>query len=170
MRFFSSGCISFNSTSHLNQILYVIGQIIRVWGPCRVLGFHRVLGRPRVLGPRKVLDTHRVLGPGSFQGPGSRFSGMPTSSQIARLIIDLAVSLNINTNTTTISIIRQNDHMDNKSSQVNNRLVNMCGERHIPVIATICPGTYLNKGGLHLNEFGTTESAKNIFRYLSELN
>ena len=97
-----------------------------------------------------------------------------TSSQIARSIIDLDVSLKANTNTITIFFITpQNDHLNNKASKVNDLLVNMCGERHIPNTGhskTIRRGTHLNKSELHINKFGTIAFAKNIPRYLLELN
>ena len=55
-----------------------------------------------------------------------------TSSQIARSIIDLAVSLKTNTNNITIFLITpRTDHLNNKASRVNNCLVNTCSERHI---------------------------------------
>ena len=81
--------ITYRILEHFQQILYLTGRIIRVWGPSRVLGPHKVLGPHRVLGPPRVLGTHRVLGPPRVlglhrilgprysQGPGSRFSGMP---------------------------------------------------------------------------------------------
>ena len=97
-----------------------------------------------------------------------------TSSQIARSIIDLDVSLKANTNTITIFFITpQNDHLNNKASKVNDLLVNMCGERHIPNTGhskTIRRGTHLNKSELHVNKFGTIAFAKNIPGYLLEVN
>ena len=61
-----------------------------------------------------------------------------TSSQIARSIIDLAVSLKTKRNTITIYLIKPlNDHLNNRASKVNSRLVNTCGKKHIPVIARL---------------------------------
>ena len=48
----------------------------------------------------------------------------------------------------------QNNGLKNKANEVNNRLVNMCDQRHIPVIGhinTIHLDTHLNKSGPHLN-------------------
>ena len=54
-----------------------------------------------------------------------------TTSQITRPVFDLERLLKTNTNTITISLILpQNDHLNNKAREVNNCLVNMCGERH----------------------------------------
>ena len=94
------------------------------------------------------------------------------SSQIARSITDLAVSLKTSTNTITNSLFTpRNDHLNNNGNEVNDRPVIMRGERQIPVIGhrgTICPDTHLNKSGLHLNKSGAITFAKNIFRYLLE--
>ena len=87
-----------------------------------------------------------------------------TSNQIARSITDLAISLNVNTNAITNSLITlRNNGQNNKAGQVNNCLVNMCGERNISVIGhsdTIPPDTNLNKSGLHSNKFETTAFAE----------
>ena len=94
-----------------------------------------------------------------------------TSSQIARSI-DLSFSLETNTNTIAISLITpQNDYLNNKASEGNIRLANICGERYILAIGhskTIDPNAHLNKCGLHLYNFGIA-FAKNISRYLLEL-
>ena len=49
-------------TEYFNQTLYLVGGIIQVLGPHRVLHPYRVLGRHRVLAPLEVLDLHKVLG------------------------------------------------------------------------------------------------------------
>ena len=57
-----------------------------------------------------------------------------TSSQTARSVIDLTISLETNANTIKISwITPRNQYTNNKTSKVNNGLVNMCDERHILV-------------------------------------
>ena len=67
---------------YFNQTLHLIGSIIWVLGPSRVLGFcrvlgpRRVLGPPRVPGPPRILDPHRGLGPHRVLVPGSHFSSM----------------------------------------------------------------------------------------------
>ena len=89
-----------------------------------------------------------------------------TPCQIPRLIIDLTVLLETNTNNIAISlymtllyphypITPHNNDLNNKASEVNNLLVYMCGERHIPVIRhsqTIHPDTLLvKKGSIQIN-------------------
>ena len=50
-----------------------------------------------------------------------------TSSQIAREIIDLAISLKSDKNEISISLLTpRRDKLNNKASEVNNRLINMC--------------------------------------------
>ena len=96
-----------------------------------------------------------------------------TASQIAKSIIDLGQSLKTDTNTITISlIVPRYDNLNNKASEVNGRLVNMCKERNISYIDhvdTISPEHHLNESNLHLNWCGTIKFAKNFTRYLSEL-
>ena len=58
-----------------------------------------------------------------------------TASQIARSIIELALSLKSQDNKISISlIVPRNDNLSNKASQVNSHLVYMCAERNIPYI------------------------------------
>ena len=89
-----------------------------------------------------------------------------TSSQIARSINGVVISLK--TITIMIYVITpRNDHLNNKASEVNDRLVNICVERHIPVTGhseTIHPDALLNKSGLHLNKSGAM--ARDISRHL----
>ena len=91
---------------------------------------------------------------------------MPTASQIAKSIIDLGQSLKTDTNTITISlIVPRYDNLNNKASEVNGRLVNMCKERSISYIDhvdAISPEHHLNESHLHLNRYGTIEFAKNF--------
>ena len=96
-----------------------------------------------------------------------------TASQIAKSIIDLGQSLKTDTNTITISlIVPRYDNLNNKASEVNGRLVNMCKERNISYIDhvdAISLEHHLNESHLHLNRYGTIEFANNFTRYLSEL-
>ena len=96
-----------------------------------------------------------------------------TASQIAKSIIDLGQSLKTDTNTITIPlIVPRYDNLNNKASEVNGRLVNMCKERNISYIDhvdAISPEHHLNESHLHLNRYSTIEFAKNFTRYLSEL-
>ena len=58
-----------------------------------------------------------------------------TTSQIARSIIELALSLKSPDNKISISlIIPRNDNVNNKISYVNSRLVHMCAEKNISYI------------------------------------
>ena len=55
-----------------------------------------------------------------------------TTSQIARSIIELALSLKSTDSEISISlIIPRNDNLNKKVSEVNSRLVHMCAERNI---------------------------------------
>ena len=96
-----------------------------------------------------------------------------TASQIARSIIALGQSIKSEKNTITISlIVPRCDELNNKASEVNGRLVNMCKERNIPYIDhvdVISPEHHLNEDNLHLNGFGNIEFAKNFTKYLCEL-
>ena len=96
-----------------------------------------------------------------------------TASQIAKSRIDLGQPLKTDTNTITISlIVPRYDNLNNKASEVNGRLVNMCKKRNISYIDhvdAISPEHHLNESHLHLNSYGTIEFAKNFTRYLSEL-
>ena len=47
----------------------------------------------------------------------------------------IQIPFKTNTNIITVSLTKtQNDHQGNKENEVNNCLVNMCGERNMPVI------------------------------------
>lgn len=62
-------------------------------------------------------------------------SSKETSGQIAKSIIYQVVSLKANTNTISIYLVTPlNNHLNNKASEVNSRLANMCEKRLIPVI------------------------------------
>ena len=93
-----------------------------------------------------------------------------TASQISRSVIDLALSRKSETNAVTISLTApRKDNLNNKALEVNNRLINMCGERDIAFINytdTIDTERHLNESKVHLNKSGTTEFAKNVFEFL----
>ena len=60
---------------------------------------------------------------------------LKSSSQIARQIIDLALSLKSDKNKISISILAsQSDKLNKKASEVNNRLINMCYHRNLAYI------------------------------------
>ena len=59
-----------------------------------------------------------------------------TASQIARSITELAMSLKDNDNSVIVSgIVPRNDNLNNKATEVNNRLLLMCKERKTPFFA-----------------------------------
>ena len=61
-----------------------------------------------------------------------------TASQIARSITELAMSLNDSDNSVIVSgIVPRNGNLNNKATEVNNRLLLMCKERKTPFIAHI---------------------------------
>ena len=58
-----------------------------------------------------------------------------TSSQISRQIIDLALSLKSDKNKISISLLTpRSDKLNNKASEVNNLLINICSNRNIAYI------------------------------------
>ena len=93
-----------------------------------------------------------------------------TASQISRSIIDLALSLQSETNAVTISlIVPRKDSLNNKAQEVNSRLINMCGERDMSFIDntnTIDIERHLNETKVHLNKSGTVEFAKDVCKFL----
>ena len=95
-----------------------------------------------------------------------------TASQIARSIIELALSLKSKDNKISVSlIVPTNDNLNNKASEVDCRLVHMCAERNIPYIDhtnSIQPENHLNKSKLHFNRYGTIAFANSISKFLSK--
>ena len=93
-----------------------------------------------------------------------------TANQISRSVTDLALSLKLETNAVTISLIfPRKDNLNNKTQKVNSRLINMCDERDILFINytdTIDTERHLNESKLHLNKSGTIEFAKNVCEFL----
>ena len=92
-----------------------------------------------------------------------------TSSQIARSIIDLATSLiSDNCYVSVSGIVPRNDGLNNKASEVNNKLINMCKTRNIPFIdhVAIDPTNHLNASKLHLNRAGTSILAKKFLNHI----
>ena len=87
-----------------------------------------------------------------------------TARQIARSITEVAMPLKNNDNSVIVSgIIPRNDNLDNKATEVNNRLLLMCTERKIPFIAhseNIDSSKHLNESKFHLNHNGIKGSAE----------
>ena len=80
-----------------------------------------------------------------------------TSSQIAREIIDLALSLKSDKNKISISeLTPRSDKLSNKASEVNNRLINMYSYRNIAYIdhSSLIQQNNINESKVHLNRYG----------------
>ena len=94
-----------------------------------------------------------------------------TSSQIAREIIDLAISLKSDKNKISISLLTpRSDKLNNKASEVNNRLINMCSHRNIVYIddSSSIQQNHINESKVHLNRYGTVVFANTFSKFLSE--
>ena len=94
-----------------------------------------------------------------------------TASQIARSIIEFALSLKSKDNKISISlIVPRNDNLNKKASEVSSRLVHMCAERNIPYIDhtnSIQPENHLNESKLHFKRYGTVAFVNSISKFLS---
>ena len=90
-----------------------------------------------------------------------------TASQIARSIIELALSLKSKDNKISVSlIVPRNDNFNNKASEVH-----MCAERNIPCIDhtnSILTENHLNESKLPFNRYGTIAFANSISTFLSK--
>ena len=88
-----------------------------------------------------------------------------TSSQIAREIIDLAISLKPDKNKISISpLTPRSDKLNNKASEVNNRLINMCSHRNISYIhhSSSTQQNHTNESKVHLNRYRTVVFANSF--------
>ena len=96
-----------------------------------------------------------------------------TTSQIAKSIMDLTTSLKNNGNSVIVSgIVPRFDNLNNKATEVNNRLVLMCAERNIPFIShseSIDSSKHLNESKLHLNFNGVKVFAENFSAFLTKV-
>ena len=96
-----------------------------------------------------------------------------TSSQIANSIIELHNSLKTIDNEITVSLIVPSaDNLNNKTTEVNNRLINMCNERNINFIDhknDVQTERHINESKVHLNRYGTIVFAKKFSDYISNL-
>ena len=94
-----------------------------------------------------------------------------TSSQIAREIIDPALSLKSDKNKIPISLLTpRSDKLNNKAGEVNNRLINMCSHRNIAYIdhSSSIQQNHVNESKVHLNRYGTIAFANTFSKFLSE--
>ena len=94
------------------------------------------------------------------------------ATQIARSVIELALSLKYKDNKISVSlIVSRNDNLNNKANEVNCRLVHMSAEQNIPYINhtnSIQPENHLNESNLHFNRYGTIAFASSISKFLSK--
>lgn len=93
-----------------------------------------------------------------------------TPNIIADDIIKLASRSKTNANDIVISgIVARNDELNLKGKQVNEYLVARCNERGIYYIDNnnIIASKHLNTGGIHLNNYGTTQLANNFLNCIN---
>ena len=95
-----------------------------------------------------------------------------TALQIAKSIMDLTTSLKNNGNSVIVSgIVPRFDNLNNKATEVNNRLVLMCAERNIPFIShseSIDCSKHLNESKLHLNFNGVKVFVETFSAFLTK--
>ena len=94
-----------------------------------------------------------------------------TSSQIAREIIDLPPSLNSDKIKISISpLTPRNGKLNNKASEVNNGLINICSHRNIAYMdhSNSIQQNHINESKVHLNRNGTINFANTFSMFLSE--
>ena len=89
----------------------------------------------------------------------------------AREIIDPATSLKSDKNKISISLLTPRcDKLNNKASEVNNHLINMCSHRNIAYIdhSSSIQQNHINESKVHLNRYGTVVFANTFSKFLSE--
>ena len=94
-----------------------------------------------------------------------------TSSQIAREIIDLALWLKSDKNKISISLLTpRSNKLNNKASEMNNRVINMCSHRNIVYInhSSSIQQNHINESKVHLNRNGTINFGNTFSMFLSE--
>ena len=95
-----------------------------------------------------------------------------TATQIARSIIELALSLKSKDNKISVYlIVPKNDNINNKANEVNCPLIHMCAEQNIPYIDntnSIQSENHLNESKLHFNRYVTVAFAKTISKFVSK--
>ena len=85
-------------------------------------------------------------------------------SQVTREIIDLALSLKSEKNKISISLSTpQSGKVSNKTSEVNNRLMNMCSDHY-----RASQQNLINESKVYLNKCGTIAFANTFSKFLSE--
>ena len=94
-----------------------------------------------------------------------------TYSQIAKEIIDLALSLKSEKNRISVSLLTpRSDKLNNKANEVNNRLINISSHRNIAYIdhSSSIQQNHMNESKVHLNRYGTIVFANIFSKFLSE--
>ena len=96
------------------------------------------------------------------------------SNQIAKSLIDLAMSLTSDGNSVVVSgIVPRSDDLNNKSKEVSSCLELMCGEINIHSIShreSIDPSIHLNESKLLLNLSGVKVFAEHFSKFLKKFN
>ena len=88
-------------------------------------------------------------------------------SQIARSITELEMWLKDNDNSVIVSsIVSRNGNLNNKATEVNNRLLLMCKEQKIPFVAHSEKIKHLHESKLQLNHNGIKVFAENFSVFL----
>ena len=94
-----------------------------------------------------------------------------TSSQIAREIIDLAISLKSDKSKISISLLTpRSDELNNKASAVNNLSSNICSHQNIAYIDHSCliQQNHIKESKVHLNRYETVVFEYTFSKFLSE--
>ena len=94
-----------------------------------------------------------------------------TSSQTAREIIEIELSLKFDKNKISNSLRTPRcDKLNSKASEVKNCVINMCSDRKIAYIdhSSSFQQNHINESKVHLNRYGTILFAINVFNFLSE--
>ena len=96
-----------------------------------------------------------------------------TASQISKSLIDFAHSLHNDSTKVAISlIIPRMDNLNNKATDVNDRLRIMCSERNIPFIDHsdyIQTHLHIDEDKLHLSRCGTVALSQKFTKFISKL-
>ena len=118
---------------------------------------------------RDVKPDHVILHTGR-----NDFRSVKTASQIARSITELAMSLKDNDNSVIVSgIVPRHGNLNNKATEVNNRVLLMCKEQKIPFIAHseyTDSGKHLKESKLHLNHNKVKVFAENLSVFSKKFN
>ena len=94
-----------------------------------------------------------------------------TSVQIAREIIDLALSLKFDENKIPILLLTSpGDKLNNQASEVNNRFIDMCSHRNIAFTdhSSSIQQNHINESKVHLNRYETIAFESTFSKFLSE--